>query len=733
MAATQYEPRDHIQHLAAAPRADSVLDQREITIQSYQTNVPFDYKSLRAGLESAWLTPQIRFGVFAWTPLQGTDALHVVLGLQDELSVRAYDYDARRPLWFTWQDVILDTVSVHYVRDESGLLRFKATGGGRRITDDRLNDFNATFLHVPKDAVVKREFDLAKLRKLCFDRFVDRLYMLRFADPSGQEYRSIDHALFQSRQYIDPQADRLREIQSDPEARIESFDSDTEVRDGCLNAPIQVRFFIRGLSGSLRLRFPRISYKKEPKTPDEQARVFYKLVDAAEGVILDADYYTHAPRSLDELEVDLGLFPDNVDLTQFRDVMLSATARQRFFETLNLGEPWSKWQPHLRALNQLLPTAGITDHVTVLLRELIVRDPREAAALLEACRADAQTRPLGKVVADVLVEKLQTISAADRPRAEAAILSWAVDQEMDSWDVDPKGGEMMVFGLRWKPADLAVDCLTAVLWKLVGVLHERLKSGNGNIGELLRRFNWCMTTVKALPPNPSGMPAALRLVAEGKVPSSVADGAKVLKSGVADCGALDDAVLQQFGLPLWPCLVATRENGTVTIRNEGIGIAPRMRGAPSGTLFSASEGSEEVDLCPGNICQLPVSGAPTTLDMRFVKFGAERHVQVPVTVIERATPPASDGNSIVDAFGWAKQVELWRATERVLGEGEAPAKGTISKAVQARELESNGQSGRACSVKVDSYKAWITKAKGLGNDEVLQIMDAITTEIRGRK
>jgi hypothetical protein len=203
----QYEPKDHIQHLEVAPRAEGILDQREITIQSYQTTVPFDYDALNSGLERAWLTPQIRFGVFARGSMDGKEALNVVLGLQDELSVRAYDYDARRPLWFSWQDIIVDTVNIHYFKDADGLLRFTTTGEGRRITDDRLQDFNSAFLGIPKDAVSKQHFDLDKLRDLCFNRFVERLYMLRFSDPSGEEYRSIDHALFQSRQYIDPNAE----------------------------------------------------------------------------------------------------------------------------------------------------------------------------------------------------------------------------------------------------------------------------------------------------------------------------------------------------------------------------------------------------------------------------------------------------------------------------------------------------------------------------------------------
>ena len=143
---TQYEPKNHIVPVDIAPRSEGVFDQREITIQSYQTTIPFDYEALRNGFEAAWLSPQTRFGVFAQTSLDDTESFNVVLGLQDELSVRAYDYDERRPLWFSWQNVIVDTVNIRYFRDVDGFLRFKTTGGGRRITDDRLHEFNAAFL-----------------------------------------------------------------------------------------------------------------------------------------------------------------------------------------------------------------------------------------------------------------------------------------------------------------------------------------------------------------------------------------------------------------------------------------------------------------------------------------------------------------------------------------------------------------------------------------------------------
>lgn len=383
---SRYEPKDHIQYLSVSPRTEDILDQRELTIQSYQTTVPFDYKQLDAALGEAWLAPHIPLGVFSRTQSSDAHALNVVLGLQDSISVRAYDYDKHRPLWFSWQNAIVETVGIHYHHDEAGFLRFTTTGGGRRITDDRLHEFNQAFLGIPKEAVSKQYFDLAKLRELCFGRFMERLYMLRFSDPSGEGYRSIDHASFQSRQYIDPKAERLHEIYADPKVKIESFDSDIQVTAPELAQPMQVRFFIRGLSGSLRLRFPKIQYAKQLTTHMAKARTFYRLVDTTVRHILDAEYYTQQPRSLDELDVELGMFPDMVDLAPFRAVLSYDSARSEFLSTLDLTEPLQKWLPPLRALDELLASEVVASKVSPLLESLVQEDPRKPRNYLPHAR-----------------------------------------------------------------------------------------------------------------------------------------------------------------------------------------------------------------------------------------------------------------------------------------------------------------------------------------------------------
>jgi DNA-binding NtrC family response regulator len=657
---SRYDPRDHIQPLVIPPRAEGILDQREITIHSYQTTVPFNFDALNAALENAWLTPQTRFGVFSRIPYTHTQALNVVLGLQDDLRVRAYDYDERRPIWFSWCDVIVETANVHYSRDKDGLLRITTTGRGRRITDDRLHEFNSAFLGISKAAVTKRQFDLQKLRELCFKRFDERVHMIRFREPSAQQYRSIDHALFQSRQYIDPNAERLQEISTDKRVKIESFESDIPVLTDELATSIRVRFLISGLSGSLRLRFPKVPFRSQLKTPEDQAIVFYRLADATENAILDDDYYTHQPRSLDELSADLGMFPEIVDLTPFREWLSRPEARREFLLNIDLSEGWSRWDPQLRVISELLESDVIVADVKACLDDLVRRVPGRTTRLLAVCQDDARKYRLGHLVARALASQLQAIPAEMRAHVEEAILSWAIDREQDSWDVDADSNEFSMLNLKWRIDDLAFDVLPIVLWKVLGVLHSRLMISTGDIGPLLHKFHWCISAARTLPAHHSRSCAALRLVSAERTPNSIQEASRVLQAPVSDLRALDNAVLAQFGLPLWPRLTASRRDGKVTLSNDGIGAALALKLHPEGQLPPNTEQSIAFDLLAGGSVALELSDKLHSIDMCFEKLGKTCHLRVPI-VAESSPVKALDTTKSLPLIVNQKRLKEQRA------------------------------------------------------------------------
>ncbi|MHB1843260.1 MAG: sigma 54-interacting transcriptional regulator [Deltaproteobacteria bacterium] len=625
---TPYEPREHIQPVEIAPQAEGVLDHREITVQSYETTVPFDFDSLSSRIEQAWLAPSSLLGLFQRTPLTGKDEIHVVLGLQGALSVRAYDYDERRPLYYSWKGVVVETVAVRYLRDKQGLIRFTTFGGGVRITEEKLHEFNEGFLKIPKDAASKRPFDLEKLRALCFGRFPERLYLLRFSNPAAQEYRSIDHALFQSRKYIDPKAERLREIQADPQVKIESFDSDIQVATTDLAAPVEVRFAIRGLSGALRLRFPKVQYSAQLKTVEEQVRIFYRLVDETVSSVLDADYYARRRLTFAELEMNPE-FPEFADTGPYREVLRAAEEQEKYFAKFDVGAPRQEWLPHLRAIDELLASNEMEPDVVARIGELADRDPGQALRLLIACAADARLRRVGAVAASVLAAKLQMLDAGLRAQVEHALLAWAIAHEEGSWDIDLDVGVVQVGALRWMVEDLDLDALPAVLWKMVGVLHGKLKASSGDSAMDLRKYAWCMDAAKELPASDARIHSALRLVAAGRVPRSPKEGRGVLKEPVADLSTLDDAVLDQFGLPLWPCFRAQRKDGAVVLSNEGVGaalaVARRTQGA-------GRDGEvRPFDLLAGESISLPIAGGATEVEATFQKFGTVHGVTIHVT------------------------------------------------------------------------------------------------------
>ena len=93
----------------------------------------------------------------------------------------------------------------------------------------------------------------------------------------------------------------------------------------------------------------------------------------------------------------------------------------------------------------------------------------------------------------------------------------------------------------------------------------------------------------------------------------------------------------------------------------------------------------------------------------------------------KATSPASSD----DRYEWARQIDLVRATNQVLGEGMLN-KGVLSRACADGQGETNGKTGRGARVRVRSFLAWVSRQNELGADETIQIRNAVIGEITAR-
>ncbi|MEK6676886.1 MAG: hypothetical protein AABZ47_14685 [Planctomycetota bacterium] len=90
----------------------------------------------------------------------------------------------------------------------------------------------------------------------------------------------------------------------------------------------------------------------------------------------------------------------------------------------------------------------------------------------------------------------------------------------------------------------------------------------------------------------------------------------------------------------------------------------------------------------------------------------------------RTAPPSNS----VDQFGWARQVDLVRATNQVLGDGTLN-RGVLSRACADGHVETNGKIGQASQVQVPSFLVWITRRCEISTEEQIQIRNAIIGEI----
>jgi len=644
----EFLPKQNIQPLAVGAHDELVLDQRTVTVQSYETTIPFPLERLREGVGGAWLTPTMRFGLVHELSSLNSESLTVILGLQDALAVQAYDHEKRRPLWFSWSGVIVETISVHYFRGRNGLLRFTTTGGGRRITETMIREFSARHLGIPEETISKLRFDLAKIHHLCFGDFRERLYMLRFVGPSGKEYRSIDVASFKSREHLDPEADRFKEIESDGGVTIESFDSDAQIEHPAVETDLRVRFFLRGESGTFRVRFPKINYRLKPKTVPEQARVYYELVERAFRAVLPEDFYSNERRRLDELSSYCGLSADMVDLEDYRYTLaMPDTRRQFLFETDFRGD-WESWQPHLRAINELIESDLIAEDLAGAVRELAITAPRRARDLIAAASGDPKARRVAGIAGSACWDILQQVPAYYRAALESSILDWALKQPGEAWRVNTAGSVIEVGRVRIKLDSLSLERTNHMLVRLLGALHEQLLAKAGDLAKLLEQLHWTTEFVAGLSHVRVGAGPAIRLIAAGGVPKSLSDDARVLPQPPRDFTELDRGLWEGFGVPAWPYFRVSRDSEGITITNEGLGIAEQVNAQLADGLFHEHEASDLSDLLPGSSLRFPLAQSAKSVAVRFHKFGALREVELPVEVGRSGTsePPVHQARQI---------------------------------------------------------------------------------------
>jgi hypothetical protein len=119
-------------------------------------------------------------------------------------------------------------------------------------------------------------------------------------------------------------------------------------------------------------------------------------------------------------------------------------------------------------------------------------------------------------------------------------------------------------------------------------------------------------------------------------------------------------------------------------------------------------------------------------DHRCAPTGDRRAQRAPeATTARDAQGRATSSSPSDDRFQWARQIDLVRATNQVLGDGMLN-KGVLSRACADGHVETNGKPGRGARVRVRSFLTWVSRQNQLGAEETNQIRNAVIGEISAR-
>lgn len=263
-----------------------------------------------------------------------------------------------------------------------------------------------------------------------------------------------------------------------------------------------------------------------------------------------------------------------------------------------------------------------------------------ASKLLIQCQSDAKLGRIGRLAAGIVSDQLHGVPAELRGTVEESLLSWMLACDNDTWDVDPDTGAIVAGPLHWALGDLAFDVLPDRHLEDNGRDACQAYGFNRRCLPLLRKFDWCVNAGKSIPIFHARIPSAIRLIIAAKVPASIADAVGILKSPVADLASLDEAVLSQYGLPLWPRFELRRQDDQLLISNTGVGAALSLRTrSPRREDEDTGEKNRfEGNLASGQVAQLPITESATDVEVRFLKFGKEHLATIPIPTPNSVAP-----------------------------------------------------------------------------------------------
>lgn len=262
---------------------------RKISVSKYETDMNFDLDKIINSLECSFLKHGNEFGCIQID--KNEISVNAMFGKVGDAHIRSFgEYSGEEvPLrYYKIKDIIKETMHIDHVRDKDGKLELIMYGGSN-IGEGLIKSLYKKYLGISRMKLV--EFDENTLRKLCFEKYIEMLYDLKFDPGVDKTFGDVRVADYKSQinQTINYKATKIQEIISNKNIKIQKFKSKIIKTHESLNKSYDIKF-VMDIEGNITLEFPQLKWN-EPNDSIDVERNFYNFARTVYNEIVSVDLF----------------------------------------------------------------------------------------------------------------------------------------------------------------------------------------------------------------------------------------------------------------------------------------------------------------------------------------------------------------------------------------------------------------------------------------------------------
>ncbi|WP_462273302.1 hypothetical protein [Methanohalophilus sp.] len=263
----------------------------KVSIIRYETNYQFDLTKMCQYFKNNLLKIGRDFGcIDVKNNQQGLHLLFARMGNRRHVSAnfdpKTNEYSSRTA--FKIKNIIVSTTHVDNFSDEDNKLNLIVFNGGN-IKKELLFSQYKHFLSssLPKQLA----FNENEFRKLCFEKFQDRLIDISFNPLKDPDFGNTQQAQYKSdpKKILNLDAEKIRELKDTENIIITSFKSSVLATHDDLGKEYEIKFTIN-INGKIELEFPSLSWIDVDSEEEIEIR-FYEFARIIYENIINEDLY----------------------------------------------------------------------------------------------------------------------------------------------------------------------------------------------------------------------------------------------------------------------------------------------------------------------------------------------------------------------------------------------------------------------------------------------------------